>query len=344
MADEQYRWLDSDAAERLLRGEPLDAVDDDTRARAAALTEALASLAVTPPPTSAELPGEADALAAFRAVRADRNAEGQTLRRSVPPHPVAQSADAGLVRLGRPGRGRKKARWGRPVRLVLAASVAAGMIGGVAVAAGTGVLPTPFGGGPGPAASVSAAQTPQRPLLSPTPGGPDSGISPLPAPGGTSGAPTPGGSPQTEAGDGAGATASPGTTGDRAAGRTQEWWAAMRSSCRAMTAGKDVGAERLRDMEDAAGGSSRVKTFCKGVLDGWIRTTGGDHGYGRGGDAGGGGDKGGSDGGHGGTGGEQGGGDGESHIAPGGNDVGIVPTVTPQALAPLPPRNATPAF
>ncbi len=34
MADEQYGWLDRDAAERLLRGEPLRTVDDEARAQA----------------------------------------------------------------------------------------------------------------------------------------------------------------------------------------------------------------------------------------------------------------------------------------------------------------------
>ncbi|MFD0504808.1 hypothetical protein ACFQ0G_21700 [Streptomyces chiangmaiensis] len=84
MADEQYRWLDSDAAEHLLRGEPLDAVDDVARAHAARLAEALAELASPPPPTSGELPGEASALAAFRAARTDRDGERATVG-GVPP-------------------------------------------------------------------------------------------------------------------------------------------------------------------------------------------------------------------------------------------------------------------
>ena len=64
MADEQYRWLDRDAAERLLRGEPLEAVDADTRERAEQLAEALGALATDPLPGGVELPGEAAALAA----------------------------------------------------------------------------------------------------------------------------------------------------------------------------------------------------------------------------------------------------------------------------------------
>lgn len=34
MADEQHEWLDADAAEMLLRGEPVEAVDDHARAEA----------------------------------------------------------------------------------------------------------------------------------------------------------------------------------------------------------------------------------------------------------------------------------------------------------------------
>ncbi|MFE6876976.1 hypothetical protein ACFVBK_21035, partial [Streptomyces sp. NPDC057677] len=72
MADERYQWLDQEAAERLLRGEPVDAVDDHTRSRAERLAEALdaARTPTLPPAARTELPGEAAALAAFRAARA----------------------------------------------------------------------------------------------------------------------------------------------------------------------------------------------------------------------------------------------------------------------------------
>ncbi len=78
---------------------------------------------------SRELPGEAAALAAFRQSR------------------CAVST-------------RRRSRWGRPVRLGLVTVFAAGALGGVAVAAGTGVLPGPFLFGhaePEPASSVSVA-------------------------------------------------------------------------------------------------------------------------------------------------------------------------------------------
>ena len=91
MADEQYRWLDRDTAERLLRGEPLDAVDADSRDQADRLTEALEALdalgmqTAEATPAGAELPGEAAALAAFRKARTGKNGERRaSVRARVP--------------------------------------------------------------------------------------------------------------------------------------------------------------------------------------------------------------------------------------------------------------------
>ncbi len=271
MADEQYRWLDRDAAERLLRGESLEAVDADTRKQAEQLAEALGALAADPLPNSAELPGEAAALAAFRTARQGRNGEEKVLGGRGRPHAVARaahSADAGLVRLGRPERAARRGRLGRPVRLGVAAALAAGMIGGVAAAAGTGVLPTPFGGDePGPTASVSAAVTPERPLGSSSPGAiGDGGGSEAPTPDGTSGAPVQGGSSHDEADKGSAASGRPGADSSRNPARSREWWSAVLSSCRDVRGGKDVGTERMRSLEEAAGGGLRVHKYCKGVL------------------------------------------------------------------------------
>ncbi|MGA5580483.1 hypothetical protein ACPCIY_04770 [Streptomyces thermodiastaticus] len=74
MADEQYRWLDRDTAERLLRGEPPGTADTAVTARAERLARALDSLTAglcPEPPADEELPGEAAALAAFRKARAE---------------------------------------------------------------------------------------------------------------------------------------------------------------------------------------------------------------------------------------------------------------------------------
>ncbi|MEU1593738.1 hypothetical protein ABZ468_13015 [Streptomyces sp. NPDC005708] len=338
MADEQYKWLDGDAAERLLRGEPLDAVDDDTRAHADRLAEALAALAATPLSTGAELPGEAEALAAFRTVRTARDGERTTPGRPVPRQPAAHSLDAGLVRLGRPATGGRKVRWGRPVRFGLAAAVAAAMIGGVAVAAGTGILRTPFGDEPGPAASVSAAVNSQQPLLTPTPSGSETDGSPSVTPGGTSGAPTQGDSSHDEANAGSRPSHRIGSTDNGTDGRNEEWWTRVRSSCRDLVNGRDLGTRRLRGLEDAAGGSGRVKEFCTGVLGrGEDRThhggeDAGTDGNGSSGKDGGDGDQGGSA------------GDGEGHIWPGGNSLVAPPTAKSRAPASvLPDKTASPS-
>jgi hypothetical protein len=255
MADEQYGWLDRDAAERLLRGEPLRTVDDEARAQAGRLSEALDALARPSAGTDGELPGETAALAAFRAARA----AGGTEAESGPAGPF-KGADAGLVRLGRPVPEARR-RWPvRPLRLGLAAGLAAVTIGGVAAAAGAGVLPTPFGGDePEPGTSVTAAATPRPSGTAPADGtgsaSPDG-----------SAEETEDGSSHDTAGDG---SARPGTGDDGAAVRgSREWWNEVLDSCRDVRDGKSVGAARWRALEDAAGGhgSGRVTSYCRTAL------------------------------------------------------------------------------
>ncbi|MFC8171823.1 hypothetical protein [Streptomyces sp. NPDC057325] len=189
MADERYHWLDEEAAERLLRGEPVDPADDLARLRAGRLAEALD--AVRTPVAGDPLPGETAALAAFREATADRAAAAPAARGNAAGHAgeagETAPADLGRVRIARAAA--RPRRWGRSARYGLAAAVAAVAVGGVAVAAGTGVLPLV---GPAPASSVSAGET-ARPLVSPEPGEirEDSGIPGPPSPGDgrTSGAP-----------------------------------------------------------------------------------------------------------------------------------------------------------
>ncbi|WP_051787442.1 MULTISPECIES: hypothetical protein [Streptomyces] len=194
MADERYQWLDQEAAERLLRGEPVDAADDHVRGQAERLSEALGA-ARTPaafPAADAELPGEAAALAAFRAATAARAAAVTA--------GADDRADLGRVRLApvtAPAR-----RWGRSLRYGLAAAVAAVTVGGVAVAAGTGVLSI---GGPAPASSVTAGESPD-PLVSKEPGMSRDPETPPQGPGGSDG--TSGSSPSADA-----ATTAPATRG-----------------------------------------------------------------------------------------------------------------------------------
>ncbi|MCC9709280.1 hypothetical protein E4N62_30935 [Streptomyces sp. MNU76] len=309
MADEQYRWLNRDAAERLLRGEPLEAVDADTRDRAARLAEALGALTADVAPVSSrspELPGEEAALAAFRSARTARASDATTSAtsatsvsstsarsalssdggRAVEPGrgsgsrkrtADAPAADAGLVRLGRPGRPAgvdgHRARWGRPVRFGLVAAVAAGMLGGVAVAVGGGALTAFRDGEPEPSATVSAGQSPDRPLLSPSPKAQD-GDGRRGAWGDTKPEMTPDGSAQGDgpSGDGSDGTDEDGRTGDSGKNGTpgQEWWNKVLSACRDVRDGKGLGADRRRSLEDAAGGNGKgqLKRYCEGVLAG----------------------------------------------------------------------------
>ncbi|WP_043453423.1 hypothetical protein [Streptomyces fulvoviolaceus] len=267
MADEQYKWLDRETAERLLCGESLEAVDAADRDRAERLATTLGALTAETPPTSGELPGEAAALAAFRKVRAERAddwvgdwaGERTRGRHRARPH----SSDAGLVRIDRaggPDADDPRPRRRRPARFALVATLAVGMVGGVAVAAGTGVLPTPFGDGePDPVASVSAAVTPDRPLASPSPMAPESEPTPD---GATSGSSAGAGSPRD--------TARGGTATDPGTGSAREDvghdWSGAASACRDVRDGKDLTADRMRDLQGAAGGSTHVWKYCKGVL------------------------------------------------------------------------------
>ncbi|WP_327177614.1 hypothetical protein OG599_21565 [Streptomyces sp. NBC_01335] len=168
MADDRDDWLDRDAAEKLLRGEPVVPPGAQARSAARSLSEALGA---TRPGSSAEgeMRGEEAALAAFRHAGPARGAAGAGRhRRPVGPGPEAGTAPgAGMldpVRLGTPpspSRSRERPRFGRPVRIGLAASLAGCALGGVAVAAGTGALTGAFGGTEhSPASTVSVAASP----------------------------------------------------------------------------------------------------------------------------------------------------------------------------------------
>ncbi|MFE5819786.1 hypothetical protein ACFQ6S_41040 [Streptomyces sp. NPDC056479] len=261
MADELYRWLDRETAERLLSGEPLEAVDATDRDQAERLAKTLESLTVEPPLTSEELPGEAAALAAFRAARAQREdalaAEGDD------PGPHASDvSDVGLVRIGAPVRTVRRPRWARSVRLGLAAALAVGMVGGVAVAAGTGVLPTPFDSDEParPAATVPAQVPTERPLISPSP---PAGAQDEPTPDDGSKAPTDTGGPKgVTPGGPAGDPESAAGERDGSGGR----WKAVASYCRDLRDGKPLSLDRRRTLEGVAGSPARVRKYCKKVL------------------------------------------------------------------------------
>ncbi|WP_053674646.1 hypothetical protein [Streptomyces sp. NRRL B-1140] len=255
MADEQYRWLDRETAERLLSGEPPGAVEGVGREQAERLARTLGALSVTPPLTSDELPGEAAAVAAFRKARAER-ADAAAARADTAGRAADRIADAGLVRIGTAGdRGTatvRRSRWARPARLALTAALAVGMAGGVALAAGTGVLRAPFGGDePRPGASVSASVThPERPLVSASPSDAvQGGSAPDDAPSQGRGEPRDEGAP------------APDEHKDRSVGHGGE----ITAACRDLRDGKRPDPDRRRALRDAAG-DRRVRTYCEGVL------------------------------------------------------------------------------
>ncbi|MFJ5996627.1 hypothetical protein [Streptomyces sp. NPDC092370] len=264
MADEQYRWLDRETAERLLSGEPLEAVDGAARDQAEHLVRTLGALSATPPLTSDELPGEAAAVAAFRKARAER-ADAVAGRAATGGRDAPGVTDAGLVRIGSPGDGgtgtARRPRRARTARLALAAVLAVGMVGGVAVAAGTGVLRAPFGGDePAPGASLPADVTPpERPLVSPSPSdGAQRGTTPGDVQEGSStGGADAQGRDEPEAGR------KP-DSGDRA-DRPDDGHGTIASACRDLRDGKPLDADRRRVLRDAAGGA-RVWKYCEGVL------------------------------------------------------------------------------
>ncbi|WP_317445011.1 hypothetical protein [Streptomyces collinus] len=270
MADEQYKWLTGDMAERLLRGESLEAVDSSAPDQARKLAEALGALSAEAAPATGELPGEQGALAAFRKVREEAEAERAAAAFGAAgtgggSGTGARDRDAGLVRIGRPTRSGTRSRrpgWARPVRFALAAAVAAGTLGGVAMAAGGGVLPNPFRDEhPGPVSSVSTAQSSGRPTATSSPR-PPLNIAPG-TPDGSS-APSLGGSPSgTAAGPGRDAAeqVTPGP-GDPSG----TWWREAAAACRDLRDGKELGNDRRRALENLAGGPVRVTRYCRGVL------------------------------------------------------------------------------
>lgn len=310
MADEQHEWLDKEAAEKMLRRAPVDPSDGPPRHEAERLATALDAVARTARPAVGELPGEAAALAAFRAVRRP------TARTAAVPAGADGSAESGMLApvhirpagsgtaSGAAGfRGPRPMRWSRPIRFGLVASLACCAIGGVAVAAGTGVLPGPFSRHtPTPATSVSAAASP-RELGSdltaddgaspPPPGSPGEESAPPDTP--RTGAPEsgrPDGSDRTpdpsrgsdggdDSGDsrsggsedkqsaGNGATPSPGgKDGDGASGDSGDeasWYAKTLKACRDYRDGK-LDDERRTRLEALAKGARNLDRFCDRML------------------------------------------------------------------------------
>ncbi|WP_167828519.1 hypothetical protein, partial [Streptomyces palmae] len=317
--DHRYDWLDNDAVERLLRGEPVETdrgvkdQDEQARIRAERLAASLGSIAGPAEPADGPLPGEEAALAAFRAARASAPARGAARAVELP---VVRPRGA---RFGRPS------RLHRPLRAGMVAVLAGCAFGGMAVAAGAGVLGFgPTVGEPRPTSSVSAAETRQnQPAgtgLTPgphrnashSPGGSrgtasgDLGGDPDPTATTSEGDPSEDGEEETGSPDGLPSTEPP-SNGD-----ARKRW--VRVACRQYLDGEapEIDPDRMRRLERVAGGPTAVRRYCERILTnpGKGHPEDGDSGGGSGGDSGGEGGTGGGSGG--GSGGGKGGDDGDS--------------------------------
>ncbi|MEU2391088.1 hypothetical protein [Streptomyces sp. NPDC007369] len=294
MADERNRWLDRAAAERVLDGTPA-APGADRRAREAEdrLRAALDMMVPPQAPAGTELPGEAAALAAFRAARA-----GSAGAAGSPPA-AAPVVDLGPV-IALPGPGPAEAdaasRRGRPVRFALAAALASVAAGGLAAAAGAGLLDrvTHTSAGPAPAATLSALENPapsggtgptSAPQLRPNPfrsadGGPTAPATPDGPAAGT--APADGSGPGPDSRFGGSADASSGRTSAGGTGSTgketlggatelqnQDKATRLRAVdlCEAYRSGS-MNADRRDRLARLAKGLAQIPHYCEALLDG----------------------------------------------------------------------------
>ncbi|MFF4101174.1 hypothetical protein [Streptomyces sp. NPDC001903] len=310
MADERNRWLDRAAAERVLSGgQAVPGGDRSAREAEARLRAALDMLAGPQPCAGAELPGEAAAVAAFRAARAGAGAPAM----SGTPALSGMSAPVGgdtspLVELGRIlplAAPVSPARRSRPVRFGLVAALAGVAVGGLAVAAGAGLLDqnTHDSAGPVPAVSLSADENPTPPgdnggptpgpQLWPTPFRGADGVQPSPgggqAPGGLdSGAlqgfgtgtvtgpdAASGGGADKDGRDGAGTRdgkdALAGGTTSLKDGDKQTRLKAV-DLCEAYRSG-EMNSDRRDKLSKLAKGLARIPHFCEELLDGPARST-----------------------------------------------------------------------
>ncbi|OKI09874.1 hypothetical protein A6A06_04370 [Streptomyces sp. CB02923] len=287
MADDRYDWLDEEAAERLLRGEPAGSPDGTGAAELTALLHAAAT-AGRSTAGDTPLPGEEAALAAFRQARGPAPATAAAPAAGIADITAARAADAAPTPRGA-GTATHR-RFGRPLRRGFMVALAGCALGGVAVAAGTGVLPTPFRSttGPAPATSVSAAETP-GPLATddtapatggasrmpdPAPGTdrPDPLITDTGSDGGTGGTPPPGAGRNTPGQDATGG----GTTGDgdsspddpKGKPDDKEKRRLGVAFCRTYESGQRsvLDQDTLRRLERAAGGPEKVHAFCRQYL------------------------------------------------------------------------------
>ncbi|WP_406184418.1 hypothetical protein [Streptomyces sp. NBC_01006] len=311
MADERNRWLDQAAAERVLRGgQAVPGGDRSAREAEARLRAALDMLAGPQPCAGVELPGEAAAVAAFRAARAGAGAQAASgaSMASGAPALSAMSAPAGgdtspLVELGRIlplAAPVSTARRSRPVRFGLVAALAGVAVGGLAVAAGAGLLDrsTHDSAGPIPAVSLSADENPTPPgdtggptpgpQLRPTPFRGADGVQPTPGGGSTPGGLDSGALQGFGTGTGTGPDAASGGGADKDGEGTKGGKDALAGGttslkdgqtrikavdlCEAYRSG-EMTSDRRERLSKLAKGLARIPHFCEDLLDGPARST-----------------------------------------------------------------------
>ncbi|MFF5564285.1 hypothetical protein ACFY7Z_04070 [Streptomyces sp. NPDC012623] len=293
MADERDAWLDKHAAERLLRGEPVAASDDEVVVRSERLGRALRDMTAVTYANDTELPGEEAALAAFRQAR---TTGGHQQLPSGDELPVTVR----ITRVTRSVLPARAARPARPVRGRLVVAMTGCALGAMAVAAAAGMLPPLFDGEAlhAPANSVSAAAS-QDPAPTGEPGGgvppdgpprrgtgePSSAVSSAAGVTGSAGRTGPDGvalgaaghggtaggvGAGREAGAGDGPAIGPdgehrGRPGPGADAETVHWYARTSAACRDYTNG-DIDPQRRRALESATQGPEGAERYCAELL------------------------------------------------------------------------------
>ncbi|WP_405795438.1 hypothetical protein [Streptomyces sp. NBC_01506] len=260
MAHQRDTWLDHVVAESLLRGRPVETTDIRAQERADRLARVLEEAAHVPDEGSAELPGEAAALAAYR------QAVGTAGRTAS----VDGTAVDGMatVRLGPERRGGRFPSFGRPLRLGVVAAVAGCAVSGVAAGAGYLYAPSAGDSPQPPASSVSDAVTPE-PLVSESPDGGSPPAGPHDTPGGT--VPGATGSHTTTGASGGAADGDKERKGEASSGGNwkegdrENWYAKLVQACNDHRDGT-IAAEKKSLLEDAAEGPQGVTGFCDRLL------------------------------------------------------------------------------
>lgn len=319
MSGSRHDWLDEETAERLLRGEPVDPGTGPAAPRTAGWTQA----------ESRPVDGETELTAAAAPGTAGPGAFGEPaaalagLLSAAAGAAVSQRREDDAVAAFRAARERTGARpaaahtrWRRLRALpgsakvaVAAAFAATALVGGVAAAAGTGVIPYPFsttGSDPAPEPSGGS----DRPALDGT-AVPSAPVSKGAAPTNRSASGSPSATPSgASAAPGAGAPSAPGTPA--ASGGTGDGVQDPDTLCREYLAARSGNGDDQRKLAQwlarVAGGDKGVDTYCRQRLG--LGGSGGSGGA-SGGDGSASGGKGdGKGSGHGSGGGESGGGDG----------------------------------